>query len=79
MKKNNCCKKYNKCSKKVQIPKSFKVLDNFIDYCIDHPDQRFWQALRNWANVPFLVAQEDLPINGQEDTFYWEGRFHDED
>ena len=26
-------------------------LDLFVKYCKEHPEERFWQALRNWANV----------------------------
>lgn len=27
-----------------------KTLSSFVSYCEAHPEQRFWQALRNWAN-----------------------------
>ncbi len=27
------------------------VLADFVRYCEEHPQERFWQALRNWANV----------------------------
>jgi len=26
------------------------TLSSFVSYCEAHPEQRFWQALRNWAN-----------------------------
>lgn len=51
------------------------VLDDFVRYCDDHPEQRFWQALRNWSGFHFI-----LKFNNYEkflegiDTFYFEGK-----
>ncbi len=51
------------------------VLADFVRYCEEHPQERFWQALRNWANVYFIIASRECPMNASEqDTFYWEGR-----
>lgn len=59
------------------------VLRSFIRYCEAHPEQRFWQALRNWSGIVYIYASEIPPdefhiIDGEagyfEDTFYWEGR-----
>ena len=59
-----------------------KLLVSFTDYCVAHPEQRFWQALRNWAResdpeAQFIyksaVAPYDLPVEAQralKDTFY---------
>jgi len=38
----------NKITKK---SKSVKELKSFAEYCLLHPEQRFWQALRNWSEV----------------------------
>ena len=52
-----------------------KCLQDFVDYCTTHPDERFWQALRNWSNYSFIVASDILPEgDGTWDTFYWEGK-----
>ena len=48
------------------------VLEDFIQYCKYHPDERFWQALRNWSGYPFIYAVS--PKGDGEDTFYWEGK-----
>jgi hypothetical protein len=32
-----------------------KLVD-FVDYCLNHPNERFWQALRNWSGYHFLFA-----------------------
>jgi hypothetical protein len=32
-----------------------KLLD-FIRYCLEHPEERFWQALRNWSGYYFIFA-----------------------
>lgn len=57
------------------------TLDSFVAHCIDHPNERFWQALRNWSKYSFIYGQKrGLPIQtiecevilGRtiEDTFY---------
>jgi hypothetical protein len=61
-----------------------KLLESFVGYCITHPNERFWQALRNWANVGYILASGISPVNMQDadavvpgvvkDTFNWEGR-----
>jgi len=27
-----------------------ETLESFVKYCEENPEQRFWQALRNWAD-----------------------------
>lgn len=55
--------------------KSEKTLKSFIKYCEDHPEQRFWQALRNWSGFHFIIGRNTSP-NGNDvedkDTFYIE-------
>lgn len=65
--------------------KNQEELNSFVEYCTAHPEQRFWQALRNWSNkqyssdishiliaTGFDVSQEgDAGYAGIEDTFYW--------
>lgn len=53
-----------------------KVLrDSFIDYLFHHPQERFFQALRNWAReniderMQFLMWSEH-PEGPFQDTFY---------
>lgn len=55
----------------------------FIEYCLDHKDERFWQALRNFMGVKAIYIQENgelvntafdergMPVK-IEDTFYIE-------
>jgi hypothetical protein len=52
--------------------KNKKTLDDFVAYCEAHPDERFWQALRNWVGKPFVTVGN--PGSVLEDTFYWEGK-----
>lgn len=62
--------------------KSGDDLKSFVEYCEKHPDERFWQALRNWSpynaiyglakGAPIDVAAElessaDIEL---KDTFY---------
>lgn len=45
-------------------------LASFVAYCQEHPEERFWQALKNWAEVSYVYTQtEHSPI---EDTYYKE-------
>lgn len=55
-----------------------KVLAEFVKYCEEHPQERFWQALRNWSGYGFVLVGHkppELPWRKDwPDTFYWEGR-----
>ena len=48
-----------------------EVLSSFIKYCEKHPEERFWQALRNWSGNAFIWATRERVVN---DTFNWTGR-----
>ena len=49
---------------------SKELLANFSEYCAAHPEERFWEALRNWSNVPFLIASHQPPSGSDAvDTF----------
>jgi len=41
------------------IPKSWSVLMAFSAYCQEHPEERFWQALRNFATVGAVYIRCD--------------------
>ena len=49
--------------------KSQKLLESFTAYCKMYPDQRFWQALRNWSGYTFIYGMDRVMNEGQ-DTFY---------
>lgn len=53
-----------------------ELLKEFVAYCEAHPNQRFWQALRNWSGQPFIMASPSvLYLDGKiRDTFYWTGK-----
>lgn len=51
-----------------------EVLKDFTKYCKEHPQERFWQSLRNWAEVAFVYVSNGDLDNIPEDTFYWEGK-----
>ena len=61
--------------------KNKKLLDSFVKYCTGHPEERFWQALRNWAResnpkIQFILTASALSIGEKmeftniRDTFY---------
>lgn len=31
-----------------------KQLESFVEYCQAHPEERFWQAIRNWSGTAFI-------------------------
>jgi hypothetical protein len=55
-----------------------KDLASFVAYCKAHPEERFWQALRNWCGWHFVYVSDKVSyeININEhlvtDTFYKE-------
>lgn len=62
---------------KKELNKNIDRLDSFSLYCRKHPEQRFWQALRNWSGYEYRkeIAQGVLPIP----SFIFMGCDHDED
>jgi hypothetical protein len=57
--------------------KNVRLLLEFQRYCLQHPEERFWQALLNWSGV-YKISADDVTDEGirmfNVDTFYWEGR-----
>lgn len=48
-----------------------KTKHAFIKYMKQHPEQRFWQSIRNFAGVPFVYISNDLlHTKGVFDTFF---------
>lgn len=58
--------------------KSSDLLRSFTSYCLAHPHERFWQALRNWSGFPFIYACHGIDHSAHSrdllDTFYWDTR-----
>lgn len=59
--------------------KNFALRCDFEEFCNKHPELRFWQALRAWADVGFILTAESQDIVSDEwnkikDTFYFEGK-----
>jgi len=54
--------------------KNKELRDSFLEYCLKHPEQRFWQALRNWAqeqNPDITHIWVSNGLDGEKtDTFY---------
>lgn len=56
------------------------TLMSFVHYCATHPNERFWQALRNWSGARFVLAvyssriASDFIRIDNFDTFYREGK-----
>ena len=49
------------------------TLESFVQYCVDRPELRFWQAVRNWSDFVRVVGIID--VDGQYvETFNFEGR-----
>lgn len=67
---------------KIEKDKNRKKLLLFCGYCATHPEERFWQALRNWNQIEnpkhnFIITAEIDPKGNknwikEEDTFYKE-------
>ena len=56
-----------------------KTTTAFINYCLENPNLRFWQAVANFSGYNFIygsmknVAQE-TQNNDLVDTYYFEGK-----
>ena len=49
--------------------KNREVLNDFIYYCDQHSEQRFWQALTNWLGDDSVIWIESLDENGNSLRF----------
>lgn len=49
-----------------------EALESFTDYCRRNPEERFWQALRNWSKLSFIFSSDDPNGFGCQDTFHLE-------
>ena len=47
--------------------KNRKELLSFIEYCLEHPEERFWQAIRNWSQYSFIFAWKPDNLGMQDD------------
>jgi hypothetical protein len=56
------------------MDKNLELIASFKRYCISHPEERFWQALRNWSSYNFIWVSGDLERTDLKDTFYFEGK-----
>ena len=60
--------------------RSAETKKEFVKYLMSHPEQRFWQAVRNFSEYSFIVGSNVTPEmmsdSGavMEDTFYKEGK-----
>lgn len=55
--------------------KNKKQLDSFVKLCEEHPEYRFFQALRNWIQINIDSKWNWLCVSDgkyTKDTFYWE-------
>ncbi len=50
-----------------------ELLLSFTEYCFKNPEQRFWQALRNWSEYNYILGAADI-----EDTLTFEDTFYKE-
>lgn len=32
-----------------------EAIEDFVKYCKDNPNERFWDALRNWSEQDFIL------------------------
>jgi hypothetical protein len=54
--------------------RDMEAKEAFVRYLIDHPEQRLWQAIRNFSRYGFIFASNDITARDRIDTFYWEGK-----
>ena len=56
------------------MTKNERLMMEFYLYCLRHPEERFWQALRNWSGASYIFMGDKLgaEVQGGRDTFYFE-------
>jgi hypothetical protein len=47
----------------VKESKNYNLAFSFLEFCLNHPELRFWQALTAWTG-------KDITVGGA-DPFYW--------
>lgn len=52
------------------MSKNSRLVASFSEYCREHPDQRFWQALVNWSGYKTIHGEKD--VSHLEDLYYKE-------
>lgn len=55
--------------------KNGDYLASFTQYCLQHPELRFFQALREWVDAPLILTAKGFDgknYHGLEDTYYIE-------
>lgn len=58
---------------KMKQTRNSKLLKEFVKYCEKNQEQRFWQALRNFADVAYVYISE-YQNGAVKDTFYFENK-----
>lgn len=51
--------------------KNDKLLKDFADFCVEHPELRFFQALTVWLDVDKVLIEKD---GDSHDTYYCESK-----
>jgi DNA-binding CsgD family transcriptional regulator len=59
-------------AKRIPANRNAEALASFTRYCREHPQEIFWQALRNWSNYSETIAQRDE--DAKLDAIYMEYR-----
>lgn len=55
---------------KLKPSKNSKLLASFANYCISHPEERFYQALVNWQGFNISKVIETKNKIEYKDMFY---------
>ena len=58
--------------------KNWELVRDFARYCDEHPEERFWQALRNWSGWSFIFGADgdtyEQAMDRLKETFYLDGK-----
>lgn len=64
--------------REIRPTRNSETLTSFAEYCRSNPEQRFWQALRNWSGERAILVCDQIDLctlpHGFRDTFQREGR-----
>lgn len=57
--------------------KNAVLLGEFMEFCAEHPELRFWQALAAWTGRSVYLSRfgaHYVDVREIKDTFYFEGK-----
>jgi hypothetical protein len=61
---------------KKEETRNSKILRDFIKYCQEHENERWWQCVRNFSGFAYVCVSNKFSSGTDiRDTFHWENLY----